>query len=179
MRSLLLLLALLTPSLSARAAFFEIPRAISHEALPPGSALTPLLKVTTDRGPEVYGLSLLSDSAGVPVGLYMAQMKKKPEGTAYLFSEIGKPAGVVLFESDGRKVLQLQGVFSRKKGQARFHLKYLSNGLWGSYRSCDVLLRNQDGKYFLQNAYTGKTVTATRVITSALGVDTLEGICPE
>ena len=171
MKALIILFLLGTLNAQAGGGSWQVsvPRSVEVAAVPPGTSVTPLLKVSTDRGPEVYMLGLLRDGRGAAQGLYM---DTGAVGTPYSFAEIAMPAGVTLFESSGRKVLLLQG-----QG-GRLHLRYLTNGLFGTYASCDVLLQSRSGQYWMQNAYTGQKVVAARVITSALGVSTIQGICP-
>lgn len=153
----------------------EIPGAIAIEALPPGMGVTPLLHVSTDRGSEEYDLGLLRDAALNPQGFYMGDVHT---GKPFLLREIAKPDGVTLFETQGRKVLILQGTYDRKKRQGNFELRYLTNGIFNTYKSCDVNLRSQGQEFWLQNAYTNQRVSEARLVTTTFGVSTIEGICP-
>jgi hypothetical protein len=144
----------------------------------PGLSTSPLLTVTTDRDSAVYSLQLLRDATGAPVGAFVQKNDDSADGTPYLLPAISRPSGVVIFASQGRNVLIMQGTYDRTQAGGTFQMRYLTNGLFMSYRSCNVQLRSQGQNYWLQNAYTGVRVTTTKVLTTKLGVSTLEGICP-
>jgi hypothetical protein len=177
MRSTFLFLVFISASPALAESRLTAP--LGETAIPPGAALSPLLSVTTDRDDAVSDLSLMRDQAGTALGFAMETRGGRPaDATPFLFADIGNKDGVTLLEDSGRKVVLLQGKVDEAKPENRLHLKYLSNGLFGTYNSCDVLLESSGGGWSLQNAYTGEKVTSAKVLTSAFGVDTLEGICP-
>ncbi len=158
--------------------------------VPPGMSLRKMVTLTTDRDADVYFLHLMQDTRALhPTGMFVEKRKSflrydqvpdaNPDGKPFLLSEIEKPAGVPLFEAQGRKVLIMQGSLNRETHEGRLHLKYLSNGLSMTYETCDVLLRRSGNEFWVQNAYTGDKVTTVKVITYWAGVVTLEGICPK
>ena len=166
---------------------FQGPSKFAH--VPPGMSLQKMITLTTDRDSGVYFLHLMQDTRSLhPTGIFVEQRRTflrydgepdaNPQGTAFLLADIEKPAGVPLFEAQGRKVLILQGALDRETQEGRLHLKYLVNGLSMTYETCDVVLRKSKNEFWAQNAYTGAKISAVKVITSFLGVVTLEGICP-
>ncbi|MGZ3653142.1 MAG: hypothetical protein ACXWSC_18345, partial [Bdellovibrionota bacterium] len=134
MKVLLFCSLFLALPLAAHAWELEIPENPQIEALPPNVSLSPLLTVTSDRDAGVYSLGLMRDAGGAPLGLSMAE-KNAPatKATPYLFHDIASANGVVLLEASARKVLLLQGALNTKGPQSRFHLRYLSNGLFMTY----------------------------------------------
>ncbi len=166
-----------------------------NEALapvPPGMGLQKMITLTTDRDADTYLLHLMQDARSLqPTGMFVELKKAQfsaqddgtqdpvtnPEGKAFLLADIEKPAGVPLFEAQGRKVLLLQGALDRDTSEGRLHLKYLTNGLSMTYDTCDVILRKTGTEFWVQNAYTGSKVTSVKVVTSMFGVVTLDGIC--
>jgi hypothetical protein len=62
--------------------------------------------------------------------------------------------------------------------EGQFKIKFLTNGLFHSYDSCDFNLRKSGDGWYVQNAYTGAVVRSVKVITKSLGIKTLQGICP-
>jgi len=85
---------------------------------------------------------------------------------------------VVLLSGQGHNALSLQGAFDPKSQEGLFHLTYLSNGLTGSYATCDFLLKRSGSNFYAENAYTGARITSAKIVTWSLGLDTLQGICP-
>jgi hypothetical protein len=162
----------------------------AYAPVPPGMSLQKMLTLTSDRDANVYVLHLMQDNRTLnPTGMFVEQKKSASEqedpanpdvvdGKAFLLAEIEKPAGVALFEAQGRKVLILQGALNPDTQEGRLKLKYLVNGLWMTYETCDVLLRKTDAEFWVQNAYTGTRITSVKIVTSTFGVVTLEGICP-
>lgn len=190
----LLVLGLLLASFSAQAAGSKWRMLLNADPgqlapVPPGMSLQKMITLTTDRDADVYFLHLMQDTRSLnPTGMFVEQRKAflrydgepdaNPQGKAFLLADIEKPAGVPLFEAQGRKVLLLQGTLDRETQEGRLHLKYLANGLSMTYENCDVILRKTKGEFWVQNAYTGAKVTNVKVVTYWAGVVTLEGICP-
>lgn len=154
----------------------ELSAEPGQENVPPGMSIQKLLTLTTDRDANAYDLHAMMDARnGSATGMYVGS---SGGGRAFLLADIEKPAGVTLFEAQGRKVLLLQGSLNRDTNEGRMHLKYLANGLSMTYETCDVIFRRTGSEYWVQNAYTGAKVTAAKVITYWAGVTTIQGICP-
>lgn len=155
----------------------ELSEEPGQENVPPGMSIQKMLTLTTDRDANAYDLHAMMDTRNLAAtGMYV---RTSSGGRAFLLADIEKPAGVSLFETQGRKVLILQGSLNRDTNEGRMHLKYLANGLSMTYETCDVMLRRTGNEYWVQNAYTGAKVTNVKVITYWAGVVTLEGICPK
>ncbi|HEY8278881.1 MAG TPA: hypothetical protein VIH99_04615 [Bdellovibrionota bacterium] len=150
---------------------------------PPGYALQKMLTLSNDRDAYLYHMHLMVPQNGMPAGLFVAEQAPNNaddlNGKPFWLNEIESRDGVVLLEGEGRKVLLMQGLLNRTTKEGRFHLKYLANGLSMKYESCDFILRNNAGKYWVQNAYTGEKVEKIHVVTYFLGISTLQGVCPK
>ncbi len=154
-------------------------------ALPPNLSLQKVITLTTDRDSSVYFLHVMFEKSMAPVGMFVQPIKPPRileaaiEGTPFWLADIEKNQGVVLFKAQGRDILFMQGALDRGTREGRFHLRFLTNGLSMTYDTCDFVLRSNGNNYWVQNAYSGAKVTQLKVLTSFLGVDTLQGICPE
>ncbi len=148
-----------------------------EQGVPPGTTLQKLLTLSTDRDSNTYDLHAMVETRGnSPTGMYVSTDRG---GRAFSLAEIAKPAGVSLFEAQGRKVLILQGRLNSESHEGRMHLKYLANGLSMTYETCDVMVRRSGQNFWLQNAYTGARITSVKVLTYWAGVVTIEGLCPK
>ena len=98
-------------------------------------------------------------------------------GRSYTLDQLA--GGVVLLQKSGYKVLVLQGRIDPQIEVGSFSLRFLKNAVFNSYSACPFFVRHSSAEapWFVQNAYTGKKVSSIRVITSAVGVQTLENIC--
>jgi hypothetical protein len=134
-----------------------------------------LFTLGNDRDATVitYSVTIVGDAL---TGFEATPGEHKPTDT-FSAVDVAKPAGVVLLSGQGHDVLFLQGSVDGKSGEGRFHLKYLSNGLTGSYSTCDFLLKKNGTNFFAQNAYSGARITSAKILTWSLGLDTLQGIC--
>ena len=147
---------------------------------PSGTTLQSLLAVFNDRDSNSERLSLTIDAQGKAAGMYMGENGDgaNRDGKVLSLKEIESSEGAVIEEGQGHKVILLQGKLDRSTQEGRFRLQYLANGLSGKYESCDFLLKHSGSNWFVQNAYTNKPVTSMKIITWALGLRTLEGVCP-
>jgi hypothetical protein len=168
-------------SLWGNSGFF--PAAI--EPVPPGHGLNKLLTMSSDRDSLTTELSALINSTGEVAGLYSS-----PESSSFLegseegrnvfwLSEIESKDGALMLEAQGKKILFLEGRLDRQTQEGKFSVRFLTNGLFGRYSSCEFLLRRAGNGWFVQNAYNGKRVNQVKVITHSLGITTLQGFCPE
>ncbi len=157
----------------------------AFEAVPPGHGLNKLVTMTSDRDEKSTELSLLINSNNEVAGVYNSPSSSlifEPSETSrnvFWLSEIETEDGAVMVEKQGRKVLFLQGKLNRATQEGKFQVRFLTNGLFGRYDSCDFLLKRNGSNWFIQNAYNGRRVTQVKVLTHSLGVTTLEGFCPE
>ena len=127
-----------------------------------------ILTVTDDQDSNQAEVDALSN-AGVLTGIAAA-------GKNYTTAQVA--GGVVMTQKGNYKVLILQGTVNSAQ-EGTFTIKYLTNGLFGSYSSCNFTLIHDGQGWYVQNAYTGREVTTMKVLTNSLGVTTLDGICPE
>jgi hypothetical protein len=147
---------------------------------PAGIRLLPLFSITSDRDTIVNVFNLMIDGKNRAGGVLVRPNPNKLGVTAdhaFWMRDIESPAGVALAEEQGLQVLTLQGQIDSATQEGRFHAKYLSNGLTGSYKSCDFLLKRSADGWYVKNAYNGRTVTTMKVVSWTLGISTLQGIC--
>jgi hypothetical protein len=155
------------------------------EPVPPGHGLSKLVTMTSDRDASATVLNALVNSTNEIAGVYNSPTTLMNSGTlaternVFWLSEIESADGALMLEKQGRKVLFLQGKLDRGTQEGRFKVRFLTNGLFGRYDSCDFLLKKAGTNWFVQNAYTGQRVTEVKVLTHSLGITTLQGFCPE
>jgi hypothetical protein len=167
----------------------------AREAVPPGITLKKVTQLSTDRDADITYLSVMMNKEGKVDGFYgstvaPAEPDENPaeegfmteEETAgrnvFWLQEVESAAGSVLAVVKGKKALILNGKLDRSTQEGRFVIRYLSNGLFNSYKSCEFNLRRSSRGWYVQNAYTGQAVPHVKVITHSLGISTLEGLCP-
>lgn len=146
----------------------------SHDSVPPNTSTQFLASLTSDRDNTVNKLSSVQSSDGTLVGLV------GEDGTnqqMFPMSQISSNDGAVLVAVSGRNAVILKGNVDATN-QGRFTIKYLSNGLFMSYKTCDFNLKHDSKGFWIQNAYTGATVTDVHVVTTSIGISTVQGICP-
>jgi hypothetical protein len=136
------------------------------------SSVQRLVTVSADNGMSA-AVNILSND-GAASGMSVVTDKGNKD---YSLEEITK--GVVLFQKDSYKVLFLSGAVESRSQEGTFTMKYLTNGLTGSYKTCQFLLRRDNSGWFVENIYTHeKPINNITVVTTKLGVKTLRGICP-
>lgn len=167
----------------------------AREAVPPGHTLKKVTQLSTDRDAEITYLSVMMNQEGKVGGFYgstVAPAEPEDEPTegeltaeeeaskrnVFWLDEVESSAGAVLAVVKGKKALILNGKLDRATQEGRFVIRYLSNGLFNSYKSCEFNLRRSAKSWYIQNAYNGQTVPRIKVITHSLGITTLEGLCP-
>jgi hypothetical protein len=167
----------------------------AREAVPPGITLKKVTQLSTDRDAEITYLSVMMNKQGKVDGFYgsavaPAEPEEDPAGEGFLadeeaagrnvfwLQEVESSAGAVLAVVKGKKALILNGALDRATQEGRFVIRYLSNGIFNSYKSCEFNLRRSGKGWYVQNAYTGQAVPRVKVVTHALGITTLEGLCP-
>jgi hypothetical protein len=158
---------------------------VSREPVPPGVNLQLLIRLTSDRDSDVTYLSAMRKKDDTLGGFYgshaqplFSQDDDATGRNVFWLEEVESPSGAVLAESQGHKAIILNGQLDRSSQEGRFVVRYLSNGLFNRYKSCEFLLRRNGNGWFIQNAYTGRPITDVKVITHALGISTLQGLCP-
>lgn len=162
-----------------------VPNEARVESLPPGLSAQFMLNIANDRDSNLSKLSVAFDKNHLLAGLYTEKVERsfftvlESETKYFPLRDIEDKEGAVLFESQGRKVLILQGQLNRSSQEGKFRINYLANGLSMRYESCDFNLRKKDDTWLVTNAATGKKVNEIKIITWSLGVTTLQGICPE
>lgn len=163
------------------------PDQVHEQKRPPADMkLQKLITLSNDRDASLSHLNAMVDKNGQAAGLYN---KLEERGGFRVFDDEVDPViwlrdieskdGAVLFASQGRKAILIQGQLDRETQEGRFTIRYLANGVSMRYASCDILLRHKEGKWWVQNAYTKKKVTEAKITTWSFGITTLEGICPE
>ena len=148
----------------------------SPEALAASPDAQDFMQVTNDKTTDKVEVGALSKDGNL-IALY-----GKSNGGAiqqFSLSDISSSSGALIYETQGYKVLFLQGTFDARTQEGDFTMRYLSNGLFGSYKSCSFTLRRDAQGWYVENAYTHvKPVENVFVKTSSLGVSTIVGLCP-
>jgi hypothetical protein len=154
-----------------------------ESALPPNTRLQDVAKITNSRDASVAVLSVAIGPKDEILGVY--SVYEMNDGTGDVIrdlmplSEIQSPQGSVLHEENGMKIFILQGTVDADRGTARLQIRYMTNGITRSYDSCRLnATRSAQGTWNLINAYTGKIVTEAHAKTWALGIRTIENVCP-
>lgn len=145
--------------------------------VPSGLEAQKLVKISSDQndGKVVLMNALVKNGSLAGVLGSAPGVRAEP---IYL-KDIEKPKGVVLYEQGGYEVLKISGKLSRATQEGKLVISYLTNGLWGSYKTCDVYVkRDSNGQYALQNAYTRKLIKEVKMIVGQFGVSTIQGLCP-
>jgi hypothetical protein len=188
MKILLVALILFSSSASQAADFFSqtySARDARTEALPPGMSAQLLVKITNDRDHDLNKLSVAFDSNRNVTGMYI---EINPDGASSIFKvednfielrELESKEGAVLYESQGKKAIFVQGKLNRTNQEGKFAIRYLANGVSMRYESCDFNLRKNGEDWYVQNAYTNKKVSDLRIDTWTFGIKTIQGLCPE
>lgn len=141
--------------------------------------VSPLATITNDRNKDVSHISTAFDGAQNLVGLlFQTRHADTGKETSDEFSLAQISAGAVLDGDADHKVFILQGDIDGSKATNTLVVRYLSNGLTGSYDSCKVNLNKVNGQWAMVNYYTHKTITSIVVRTWALGIAEVENVCP-
>lgn len=141
--------------------------------------VSPLATITNDRNKDVSHISTAFDGSQALVGLlFQTRHADTGKETSDEFSIAQISAGAVLDGDASHKVFILQGDIDGNKATNTLTVKYLSNGLTGSYDSCKVNLSKVDNHWAMVNYYDHKTITSIVVRTWALGIANVENVCP-
>ena len=158
----------------------------SQTQLPPGTTLQRLITLTSDTNKNVNYLHLMFDANRNISGMFNEDAPgneiEKDAGTGiFTLAEIESKRGGLLKKSRGYEAIFLLGKLDRNTLEGKFTIRYLANGLFTRYATCDFFLKRVPGQnsWYVQNAYNGKPVTEIFVETYSLGIETIHGICPK
>ncbi len=143
----------------------------------PTDVFQPLATMTNDRNANIDKLYVAMDKRGVVEGIRFLP-GGSPCPADFTNAQISSPDGANL-ENDEHKPIMLHANFNPNSNQTAFVVDYLSNGLWGTYKTCRAeVVRDSKGVWHLINTYTNTPVTHLSVKTWTLGISTIDGICP-
>lgn len=155
------------------------------QPVPPGITLKSLVTITSDKNNNKDYLSLMVNPSFEITGMYSMpdpKNEKNENGSGrsiYPLGEIESAKGSVMLTARGRDIMLMKGTLNRKTLEGRFAIRYLTNGIFMNYESCELLLKREKENWYVENAYNGKRVQVIKVHTHSLGISDLEGICPE
>lgn len=153
-------------------------------APPAGTTTVPLVAITNDRDTSISEIELMLGPQKHVKGLYIATYAKDraagpAEGQLIPLAELETPEGAVIGQGQGVKAILLSGKIEPIGGTGTLTIKYITNGLFRRYADCDVHLQHSSpNAWHLSNAYTQGKVERIHVKTWALGISTLENVCP-
>jgi hypothetical protein len=145
---------------------------------------SPLATITNSRNHDVSQLSAIVDAQATVQAIGFDTLhndQNPPTRTSLRFpmSAISQGSGIVLDSEDGHKAILLRGQIDSAAGRGMLVISYLNNGLFGSFTDCNInAIRGNDGVWHLQNAYNQQIVQSAHVVTYALGISTIQNICP-
>ncbi|MDR3607321.1 MAG: hypothetical protein P4M08_08070 [Oligoflexia bacterium] len=151
--------------------------------VPGGLTLQKLVSIRSDRDSQLSLLNIALDAHGDPQGLEEVvgltpteQDTPSKEIRYFSVGDIDSEQGVVL-DHDHNAVI-LKGTLDPISSTDTLTIHYLSNGLWGNYDSCDIIIQRAPGSHWeLVNAYTQQPVQSIFVKTWSMGITTMQGIC--
>jgi len=131
------------------------------------TSITSDLDVTLDVKGVVQGMSYISNDGGV-----------KTEKD-FSLADLSSKNGAILEAQQGVNAVTLSGSINSQAGNGALVVHFIYNGLSGEYHTCNVnVQRNSSGVWEAINAYTNQPVTAAKIQTYSIGIQTIEGICP-
>ncbi|MGH8191111.1 MAG: hypothetical protein ACREP2_06665 [Rhodanobacteraceae bacterium] len=157
---------------------------IGAVSLPAGMTAVPLVAITNDRDTSISEIQLMLGPQKLVRGLYIATYDNerdpgKSEGQVIPLASLEDPEGAVVGQGRGVKAILLKGKIEPKAGSGTLEIKYITDGLFGRYSECEVHLRKTGpDQWQLINAYTHGKIRHIHVKTWALGISTLENVCP-
>ena len=136
-----------------------------------------LASVTNDRNADLQQLGVLLD-AGEVAGLRFNTINgNNPHVSDFSIDDI--KAGAVLDGDAKHKAIVLRGSIYSNVGNADLVVTYLSNGLLGKHKDCYARMeRDASGQWHIVNIYEHKWVDHLIIKTSAVGISTIQGVCP-
>jgi hypothetical protein len=154
-----------------------LPQAYARAATPADLTFQPVASITNDRNADLQNLGVLLD-AGQVVGLRFDTVNGNNPHESDVSIDAMK-AGAVLDGDATHKAIVLRGSIDSTVGSAELVVTYLSNGLLGRHRDCRAgMVRDESGQWHLVNIYDHKWVDHLVLKTRALGISTIQGICP-
>lgn len=151
--------------------------------VPAGMTVVPLVAISNDRDASISEIELMLGPQRFVRGLYIATYEKqhdpdKAEGQVIPLADIESREGAVVGQGQGVKAILLRGRIE-PTGNGELVIRYLTNGIFKRYDECKVQLRQAGpDDWQLVNAYTNGKVAHIHVKTWALGISTLENVCP-
>jgi hypothetical protein len=136
-----------------------------------------LTSISNDRNADLQNLGVLLD-AGQVVGLRFATINgNDPHESDFSIDDM--KAGAVLDGDTEHQAIVLRGSIDSTVGNADLVITYLSNGLFGKHKDCRAgMVRDESGQWHIVNIYEHKWVNRLVVKTRAVGISTIQGICP-
>lgn len=151
----------------------------AHAATATSAELTfqPVASITNDRNADLQNLGVLLE-AGQVVGLRFDTLNGNNPHENDVSIDAMK-AGAVLDGDATHKAIVLRGSVDSTAGNADLVVTYLSNGLLGKHKDCRAgMVRDESGQWHLVNIYDHTWVDHLVLKTQALGISTIQGICP-
>lgn len=156
--------------------------ALAETPTPSGVKLQKILQIKTDLGAKI-ALSVMLDKRGNLAGIHTnmqgadssSQSGLTSDGIFWL-KDIESNDGVALVEKGNLKVLELKGELDRSTQEGDLVVRYVTNGLWGSYGECTVNVRKNGEKYEVLNV-NNKPVSNVFIETGTMGIKSLKGLC--
>lgn len=151
---------------------------------PVGATLVPLVAITNDRDTSISEIELLLGPHELVRGLRIATYEKgddpdQAREQLVPLAALESAQGAVVGQGQGVKAILLRGDIHPNEGTGALVIRYLTNGVFGKYKECRVNLRRTGpSQWDLVNAYTHGSVGHIHVKTWALGISTLENVCP-
>ena len=140
--------------------------------------LQSLARITNDRTSDVQELFAILEDSGIVSGIQFVTHHSDGTDATKSFTMDQIAAGAVLNTDSSRDVFILKGKVDGDGAVADLTVRYLSNGLTGSYKECSVsLLRSSQGTWGLYNATSSVLINSIVITTWSLGIDKVENVC--
>ena len=154
--------------------------ALAETPTPGGVVLQQLMQIKTDQGNKI-SLSAMLDKQGNLAGIHANLGNGDDAGDftsdgVFWLKDIESNKGVTLVEKGKIDVLKLQGELNRTNQEGGLVIKYITNGIFGSYKACNISVRKTDDKYEVLNAKK-KPVSSVVIQTGSVGIKALKGLC--
>ena len=137
----------------------------------------PIASITNNRNGDLQSLGVLLQ-AGQVVGLRFDTLNgNNPHQSDFSIDDM--KAGAVLDGNAKHKAIVLRGFIDSTAGNANLIVTYLTNGVSGRHKDCRAaMVRDESGRWHIVNIYEHKRVNHLVIHAWALGISTIEGICP-
>lgn len=149
--------------------------AVPDAAISFGMDAAKLATITNDRNASLSTLYVVIDDHGVLRGVYIRTIsrtheKAEPQGAIYWLDAIEQGNGVVVGQGQGVDAIYLSGNYKPGNQRGSLVIRYLTNGIFWTYDTCQMHLRQTGNAWQLVNSYTGRPIRHIRVDTWALGI---------